>query len=546
MRISLRNKFRAGLNLIWPLIFLLIPTFIFLLSGITFLKLSYYNLKHNIAETFLLTLCFYLFVILIPITKVRKYLLVSLYIIIAVKVFIQVSYYNLYPFNISASTIFILIESNLTEALEYSNAYLNEYNLFLALILFLPLFGLNKVYNTFREFSIKNYHEMIFCFGILLLFGYVYSYKNFWKINLYGIILNSFEEYEKQTALYDEYELDKPTGQFSNVVNTKPSSSKRIFVLIIGESTTRHHMGLYGYSRQTNPMLSKIKNELSIFKDVISPHTHTIMSLSKIMSLNNYEDNRQLEKGSLIQLMNQGGFNTYWISNQRPVGLHENLITKMAQASDNTYFLNTRNFNNVGIYDDVVLPPLAKVLNQDHDLFIVIHLLGTHSGYKQRYPPKFEFYREKDKAPLGLKNDISNRINNEYDNAVLYNDSIVYEIIELVKKKNNSSFVLYLSDHGEDVYQVSNMASHTETMGTYPMYDVPFVLWTSPKFKSEFPREFKLNRKYMLDDFIYSIADLTGVEFETFKPNRSIFSESFVQRSRIIHNNKDYDSIFEK
>ncbi|MBD2820336.1 sulfatase-like hydrolase/transferase [Xenorhabdus sp. 42] len=63
--------------------------------------------------------------------------------------------------------------------------------------------------------------------------------------------------------------------------------------MIIGESTSRNHMGLYGYRYNTTPNLQKIKNSnLHIFTDVISPNASTIPSLKKIFTFFNSENEK--------------------------------------------------------------------------------------------------------------------------------------------------------------------------------------------------------------------------------------------------------------
>ena len=41
---------------------------------------------------------------------------------------------------------------------------------------------------------------------------------------------------------------------------------------------------------------------------------------------------------------------------------------------------------------------------------------------------------------------------NSYDNAVLYNDFVVSSLIKDYAKSDPNGFLLYLSDHGEDVF----------------------------------------------------------------------------------------------
>jgi heptose-I-phosphate ethanolaminephosphotransferase len=520
------------------LLIFLIPGLVFLFTVFFLPDVDQYKIRLSIIETAVVSVVLFLFNSLLPEGRLKKLFFYLSYLSISFAVFIQVSYYYLYSDRISASTIFILIETNPSETIEFLGAYFNKLNLLLMGLLLIPLILVGKLFPLKK---IELNHKAIFL-AVLIALLFIYQYKSLANHNLYQITWASYHEYLEQTSLYDEYGLDEPLGNFQGVTSKK-TNERKVFVVVIGESTTRHRMSLYGYPRRTSPKLEEMRDELVVFNDVISPHTHTIPSLSKIMSLKNYEDENELKKGSIIQLMNKAGFETTWVSNQKPVGFHENLVTKMANASSRLYFLNVRNYNVLSQYDEVILEPLNEVLQRDKDQFIIIHLLGTHAGYKNRYPDSFKYFKEEPPIlndPKGLE------VVNHYDNAVRYNDFIISEIIDEVKKQNAVSYVLYFSDHGEDVYQVLKGASHTETNGTYPMYDVPFVLWQSKKFKENYNLEFREERPYMLDDLIYSISNLSGIEFEGIEPERSLFNESFKPRQRIIYDGKNYDSIFNK
>jgi heptose-I-phosphate ethanolaminephosphotransferase len=154
-------------------------------------------------------------------------------------------------------------------------------------------------------------------------------------------------------------------------------------------------MQLYGYDRETNPLLSKLKPEMTIFNNVISPNVHTIVALDKILTQSSFEHPYKKENTSIVQLANEAGFSTYWISNQRPVGLHESVPTLIGSAADSTYFLNTNNAQDI-IYDEIVLPTLDNVLNeQDKKKIVFIHLIGTHGSYDKRYPKTFNYFKDK-------------------------------------------------------------------------------------------------------------------------------------------------------
>jgi len=520
------------------LLFYLIPSFIFFISFFLLKVADTYKLRSSLIETIFFSVILYLLYMLIPRGRIKFFSFYLGYLLIVVAVFIQVSYYYLYADRPSASTFFILIETNLAETFEFLKVYFNYIPFLLLLSLFAPLFIIKVIIKSFKVYL----PEKVLSLCLLLIFLFVYHYKSLANYNFYYIAINSYQEYLEETNLYEEFGLDDPSGGVRDV-SIKPVNERKIFVMIIGESTTRHKMSLYDYGRQTNPELEKIKNELLVYRNVISPHTHTIPSLSKLMSFNHYEDETRLDEGTIIQLMNKAGLETHWISNQKPIGLHETLVTKMANASDNLHFLNTKNYNIESFYDGVVLDPLKKVLQEKENQFIVIHLLGTHADYSNRYPASFEFFID---TPSILSDSAGINAVNSYDNAIRYNDFIISEIIKEVEKQNAFSYVIYLADHGEDVFQVNSSASHTETKGTYPMYDVPFILWRSESFKEKFYIDFEPNRPYMLDDLIYSISDLSGVYFEGFEPQRSIFNENFKERERIINSEKNYDLIFRR
>src|SRR5699024_8242642 len=130
---------------------------------------------------------------------------------------------------------------------------------------------------------------------------------------------------------------------------------------IIGESTTRNHMGIYGYYRQTTPLLHQMRDSLLIMKDVITPHVHTISALENILTFTNLKNYNPKENASVIQLANQAGYKTFWISNQRPVGINESIPTLIGYASDKKIFLNTNDYNRIS-HDGDLLPKLKNAL----------------------------------------------------------------------------------------------------------------------------------------------------------------------------------------
>ncbi len=323
-------------------------------------------------------------------------------------------------------------------------------------------------------------------------------------------------------------------------------------------------MQLYGYYRKNNPLLSKIKDKLLLFNNVISPHTHTNTSLSKVLTLASYEEPEKKFDGTVIQLFNKAGFRTYWISNQKPTGIYDTEVASMARNCEEKIFVSQEmkkekkkkkksiknslksSFKKLNSsLDEKVLVPLKNILDKkENKKFIIVHLMGTHAMYSNRYPNDFEKFRAKPKTKFHHKKAYKNI--NAYDNAILYNDFIVSKIINQVKKTNSKSYVLCISDHGEDVYQTRDITGHTETDGTKPMYDIPFLLWRSEKFKSnDTTFVYDTNRKYITEDLLYTLSDLSSIHFNEFDSTKSIVNKHFKPKKRMILEGEEYDEYFE-
>ena len=301
-------------------------------------------------------------------------------------------------------------------------------------------------------------------------------------------------------------------------------------------------MSLYGYYRKTNPLLAKQKN-LIVSKDVITPHVHTITALDKILTLNSFEDKQVKKNVSIIQLANHAGYKTFWLSNQRPVGISESIPTLIGCAANEKHFLNTNNYNRKS-YDEVLLHSYQTALEDPAPYkMIFLHLSGTHLGYKERYPNSFEYFKDIPKTMF--KHSKAYQLINEYDNSIRYNDYIVNELLEKLKSKNTSSYFLYFSDHGDDVFDDQNTAGHSEYIGTNGMFEIPYITWLSPEFKNKPKFHFEIskieNRKYLLDDFIHAFADLSQFHFDGLDKTKSIYNSTFVEKPRLIKDTIDYD-----
>lgn len=323
-------------------------------------------------------------------------------------------------------------------------------------------------------------------------------------------------------------------GNFNDLTYEK-ENGEALYVIIIGESTSKAHFGLYDYKRQTTPLLASISEELVKFEDVISGHSYTIGSLMRAFSLDD-----TIKKGNnIIQLLNAANFKTYWLSNQTPVGIYETLVTKIAKTSNTQFFSNSMSDMKPYPFDEIIFPEFDEVLQDPSPRKVVfVHLMGAHGNYSYRYPSEFQKFYD-DKA------DSKQVLIDHYDNAVGYTDYMVYELIQRVKKLQTKSFVLFFSDHGEEVYDAMDFAGHTPNLTlSKNMLEVPFLLWQSQEYQQSKELKIESKRKYVLNDLSHSLADLCGIDAKQVDNTKSIFNDQFIETPRIVMDTFNFDKRF--
>ncbi|WP_191963469.1 sulfatase-like hydrolase/transferase [Pseudotamlana haliotis] len=487
------------------------------------------------------------FILLLPVQllnghKFQKACLKLMYLILVFTVFFETGYYLIFNAKFNASSVFIFSQTNYTEAKEFLSFYL-DYRVYLLLfvLVVISLVFLKTLKKTATiSFLNAGKSKILIAFAVLLSSLVLVSYTR--RENLPFIVGKSFYDLNKDSYYSDLDAYKTKFGPFETIPSQVANDSKETIVVVIGESTSRRHLGLYGYERNTTPLLNILKPELVVYDNVISPHALTVETLKKALTLNVDDAN-----GTIVQLLNRADYKTFWLSNQNPIGLHESFVSKVANASDKTVFLTAARFMNNKVYDENLNVHLEKALaDKAKKKVVFIHLQGTHFDYKYRYPESFEVFR----GATGTKfqSDKANQVINTYDNAVLYNDFVVSSFVETLKKNEKHSALLYFSDHGEEVYDSMEFVGHTDDVGSLPMFQIPFILWQSKDFKSTHESRFEFNpkRPYITEGLFHSIADLCDVESTFVNPKKSIFNSNFVKQKRIILNNKDYDSLLLK
>ncbi|MGA1702364.1 MAG: phosphoethanolamine transferase CptA [Methylophilaceae bacterium] len=456
-------------------------------------------------------------------------------------------YAIIYQQELTQSLLFIIFESNIAESREYIQNYLS---IKVSLIVLVYLICIYLYWTKLENFTLSANKKIIMTVSIIALVFFSPVQKMIKKHSLqafqssvhrhlsvaspYQLVgayidyLDEMKQVDANLSLFDDIQLLADLKQ-------EQADLPSTHIVVIGESTSRLHMSLYGYERQTNPKLESIKKELKIFNNVFASRPNTIESLEQVLTFANQEHpDLYKTKPSLMAILKQAGYKLYWISNQQTLTTRNTMLTSFAKQTDEQYFLNNARSQNSYSFDEKVFDPLERVLNNnDEKKIIFVHLIGTHMSYQYRYPKNFsQFTTAEFLNPEIPKNHIE-RINH-YDNAILYNDSIVYHLIQSLKAKQikNSSLV-YFSDHGEEVYDVGSheFQGRNEAAPTLGMYAIPFFFWVGPD--EALNRHFKdraiLIRQHDNADFIYTYLDFLGISFDGFLPHESLINQNHLE-----------------
>lgn len=447
----------------------------------------------------------------------------------------------------TSATFEAMVLTDTHEALEFLVAYASVENvLLLAFYLTVVYFSLRKL--TFR--AIERRREKVVAFlGVLMVVVAIQQIvqrdRTFDTIP--GFAGVGIDYFNNRDSLEEVIQARQRLYENKVFTATKNSELPQTYVVVIGESMNRNHLGLYGYSRNTTPNLQRYSDQLLKFDNVVSAFAQTRQSLSVSLTEASLRNGmREQEAISLLGAVKKAGFKTWWISNQQPLRVPTSAIASLA---DESHFIS-HDFHGVEDhrYDGYLLPYVKRALQDSatHKV-IFVHLMGSHLQYRNRYPPEFSVFNNADGA-RGYREELSDtelQYINEYDNSVRYTDFVLGEILAQLQSHSEAAALSFFADHGEEVYDSKDFKGHGPDGVTKNMLEIPFVLWRNAAYQSAFEvfdRRLgsRLQQPFMLDDYFHFGLCFMQVESSLNRPVHSLCSAEYQPSPRVIYG-KDYD-----
>jgi glucan phosphoethanolaminetransferase (alkaline phosphatase superfamily) len=336
-----------------------------------------------------------------------------------------------------------------------------------------------------------------------------------------------------------------------NASQTPPILGREIHVLVIGETGRPDHWQLNGYTRPTTPRLSSM-NDVINFTNVTTGWAWTRMSVPVILTRKpSTNKSAFFAEKSLVSAYREAGFKTYWFSVQGPLGLHESSIALHAHEADETRFLNPVDYEGLGAQDGDLLAPLSEALAHSNEpkQLIVLHTLGGHYNYADRYPDAFDIFKPSLK---GIKNanmfDRTQKevMKNSYDNSILYSDYMLSEVIKRLKATDAQSTMLYIADHGENLFDGEcDKSGHGHD--TERDFRVASIWWNSDSYAKTQPQKVAFVRERQhsplsTENVFHTMLDAANIHYKGENLTYSLLHDTWKPHPRWTQTGLDFDT----
>lgn len=317
----------------------------------------------------------------------------------------------------------------------------------------------------------------------------------------WSYIANTARHFHKQKMLNRE-EIQLPDAVFST---EEPS----LVVLVIGESARSDNFSLYGYERETNPLLRG--DSITTFKARASA-TSTTQAVKAILDHKPVKELYEI----LPNYMYRNGVDVVWrTANWGEPPLH-------IEKYRNVACLKELYPEADGRYDGILIEGLREEIEESssNKMLIVLHTSTSHGPtYNKKYPSEFEQFIPVCNTVEMAKADRAELVN-AYDNTILYTDYLLHSIIEVLSDVDDRNCaMLYISDHGESlgeggIYMHGMVAA---SMAPKEQVEIPFIVWNGGD------RELKRLDEVGHYHIFHSVMDFLDMRSDFYNEEYSIF-----------------------
>jgi len=436
---------------------------------------------------------------------VGKFLLILFFIINAVSVY----FINTYSVIIDESMIGNVLNTKYEESSSFFSIKLIVYIILLGIIPSIYIFKVKIINVTLKKFLTTISLTLLFILALV----FVNSSNVLWidknSKTLGGLAMPW--SYAVNITLFNVHNYQKNKKEILLPNATIKDNQKSVVVLVIGESARSENFSLYGYNKNTNPILSKTPNVFHFKANSVA--TYTTAGVKGILEHTRTDDLYEILPNYLFR----NNVEVTWRSNnwgEPPIHI-KNYQNKDALKP---------NCKGEGCdYDEVLLTGLKEQIlsSKKNKILIVLHTSTSHGPtYSKKYPRRFETFKPVcNSVELGNCSPIE--LINAYDNTIVYTDYILSKVIDDLKQlKEYKSAMIFVSDHGESLGE-KNLYMHGIPLSMAPkeQYEIPFIVWVSDNSL----KKLKPNKLLSQNHVFHSVLNFLNIESPIFNEEMNIF-----------------------
>ncbi|KAF2329072.1 phosphoethanolamine--lipid A transferase EptA [Flavobacterium daemonense] len=433
-----------------------------------------------------------------------KFLLVLFFLINSVAVY----FVNTYSVIIDESMIGNVLNTNYEESSSFFSFKLILYLIFLGILPSIYIIKVNTIKDELKRFFTLSSLTLLFI-GVLVFANasnWLWIDKN--SKQLGGLAMPW--SYSVNTSLFYIHQYKKNQKEILLPNAVIKDNQKSVVVLVIGESARSQNFSLYGYKKNTNPLLSKIPNVFHF--NANSCATYTTAGVKCILEHTNSDDLYEI----LPNYLNRNNVEVVWrTTNWGEPPVH---IEKYQSRDVLKKFIKDEESE----YDEVLLAGLKEQIlaSKKNKVLIILHTSTSHGPtYSKKYPQSFETFKPVcNSVELGKCS--QDELLNAYDNTIVYTDYILSKVIEDLKElKEYKSAMIFVSDHGESLGE-KNLYMHGVPMSFAPkeQYEIPFIVWTSDNSK-----QLKPNKMVTQNHVFHSVLNFLNIGSPVYNEELNIF-----------------------
>jgi lipid A ethanolaminephosphotransferase len=485
-------------------LFFHLPFFTFVFNNIDCTSINGITIIISLIILMLVLNAFVFFLIFSLSRVVGKFLLVLFFIINAIAVY----FINTYGVIIDESMIGNVINTKYSEASSFFSIKLVLYILFFAVIPSIYIIKVKIIKLSWKKLLTTISFTLLFVLALVFAnaSNWLWIDKNSKTLGglampwSYAVNISLFYVHESKK---NEKEIVLPNASITN-------NEKTVVVLVIGESARSQNFSLYGYKKNTNPLLSKTPNVFHF--NAVSAATYTTAGVKAILEHKNTDDLYEI----LPNYLYRNNVDVVWrTSNWGEPPVH----IKEYQKSE---FLKQNCVGEGCDYDEVLLTGLKEriLASKKNKILIILHTSMSHGPtYSKKYPPKFETFKPVCNS-VELAKCSQTELINAYDNTIVYTDYVLSKVIEDLKElKEYKSSMIFVSDHGESLGE-KNLYMHGIPLSIAPkeQYEIPFIVWVSDGSK-----RLKPNKELTQNNVFHSILNFLSIQSPIYNEEMNIF-----------------------